>query len=92
MSQINLNINQIINILNRFQNKFTYTKNPHKKKTIILFKNTVIINIYKKKCLYSKDFNSNFYKDHLIIKYKNENEDTIMCLNILFDDYKDLFE
>ena len=39
-----------------------------------------------------KYFNSNFYKDHLIIKYKNENEDTIMCLNILFDDYKDLFE
>lgn len=92
MEQINLNIKQIICILNRFQNKFVYKKNPCKKKSVILFENTIIMNIYKKKCIYAKDLNSNFHKDHLIIKYKNETEETIMCLNILFDDYKDLLE
>jgi hypothetical protein len=97
MEQINLNTYQFTCILNRFNNKFIYRKYPYKNKKLNTFYengngNAIIINIYKKKCTYTKDFHSNYYKDHLIIKYKKQDEtdNTVICLNIVLDDYKDL--
>jgi hypothetical protein len=94
MEIVNLNLDQVTCILNRFNDKFVFKRELCKRKEFVYLneETTTILNIYKKKCIYTKEIKSNIYKDHLVIKYtkKNDKNNAVVCLNISLDDYKDL--
>lgn len=87
---MNININDMdihkLNILLRkFDSKFRY-KNGNKK--TIRYNIDQIKDVYTKLCKYTN--NENNFKMHLIIKFTLKNEDGIICLNLLLDNYQDL--
>jgi hypothetical protein len=94
-SNININIElsllKLKTILDRFHNKFKYRKNTGKKKPILdyEFQNIHVIDIKIKQCVYTNSIND--IKQNLIVKYYIYDQDTsIISLNLLFDDYKDI--
>jgi hypothetical protein len=93
-NKINLHENQIINIIERFHNKFSYKLSPGRKKDLILIneEDIIYINSYIKECKYCKELEEINTKCHLVIKYiiLYDVDQSIVSLNILLDDYKDL--
>lgn len=87
--ELNCNENKLFSIINRFYSKFKLRKsdNPNPHKFILDNLNKItILKIYYKKCVYSNEVN--IIKDNIVIIFKiNE----IISLNLLFDDYKDIF-
>lgn len=89
---------QLFEIIKRFHSKFYKRKinnniriNPNILPNI---HNIKLISAYKNLCSYSGNKKNNIYKKyHIIIKYilPNINENEYICLNILYDDYKDIF-
>lgn len=91
---------QLHEILKRFYDKFYLRKkgnsiikkiNPNK---LPLMENLSFIKAYKSYCSYTGEKEYIYKKYHIIIKYKisNLSNDGLVCLNILYDDYKDFFD
>ena len=93
-NKIYLHENQIINIIKRFHNKFSYRNKSNKIKKIFYLEENDIeyITAYKKECKYCKKLEEIITKCHIVIKYKilHDVDQSIVSLNILLDDYKDL--
>ena len=86
-----LNNQQIYHIIKRFYSKFKLRRNPgHKNPNILPYyiDDLSYINSYKFLCVYSDT--KNIKKENLVVKYTFKNPNEIFCLNISFDEYKDL--
>jgi len=91
---------QLHEILKRFHEKFylrkknNNTKNKMNPNKLPLIENLKFIKAYKSYCSYTGEKEYIYKKYHIIIKYKisNLSNDGLVCLNILFEDYKDFFE
>lgn len=98
---IPLNTNQVINILKRYNSKFSYKLTPtykltpdrdrEKEKFRFNDENIIYIDSYIIKCIYVNE-KLKGEKLHLVLKYSidTDNYTTVISLNILLDDYKDL--
>ena len=78
-------------ILKRFHSSFKLRRNPGYKnpnKLSNCVNDIYVIDIYKCKCIYTN--NNHNIKDHLVIKYKYQNNPEIISLNIPWEKYNDL--
>jgi hypothetical protein len=91
---IELHANHIINIIKRYHSRFSYKLCPGRRKEIFYLKANDLIYIcsYIKECKYANELEKIDNKLHLIIKYKLINDNTMISLNILLENYKDLIK
>lgn len=98
MNKYTLTNYQLFEIIKRFHSKFYKRKingtkriNPNILPNI---HNLTLISAYKNLCSYSGNKNNIYKKYHIIIKYKllNSDDKGFFSLNILYDDYKDIFD
>jgi hypothetical protein len=78
-------------IINRYHTNFKYTR--HKMQNSIFYSNDItdILSCCLQTCKYSSDISLNTQKIHLIINFTSKNEPGIVCLNLIYDKYADLF-
>lgn len=78
-------------IINRYHANFKYTR--HKMQNNIFYPNdiTEILSCSLQTCKYSSDISLNTQKIHLIINFTSKNDSGIVCLNLVYDKYADLF-
>ena len=87
----NPNLSKIHGILKRFHSSFKLRRNPHWDNPNVLSDNIediCVIDIYKRNCIYTNDSQNS--KDHLVIKYKYQNNPETISLNLPWEKYKDL--
>jgi hypothetical protein len=91
--------NQVISIIQRFRNKFSYKRKPHhnhnNNKYNITENNIIFSKAYGKQCKYAKEIGKIYNKYHLVIKYlykDNDNESEEVTLSIIMDDYQDIIK
>ena len=84
-----INNKHLIMILTRFNDKFRY-KDNEKKTTNKMYDIDKIEDVYTKVCKYSQDKINE--KTHLVIRFTAKNEEGIICLSILLDNYNDLIQ
>ena len=78
--------NHLNMILTRLKDKFRYRNKE--KTTNKIYEIERIENVYTKVCKYNqKQLNE---KTHLVIRFTAKDEDGIICLNLLLDNYEDL--
>jgi len=90
--------NQVISIIQRFRNKFHYRLNPYKNIIIenniiennIIENNILCLKTYIRPCKYAKEIGKLDNKNHLVIKYKDNQQSQEISLSVFIDDYKDL--
>ena len=86
-----LNKNQVYSILKRFNKKFKLKRKPHfpNPNKLPNSKDEIyLVKVYKIVCIYSNEKNTR--KENLIIKYKLNDTSETICLNLLYEEYKDL--
>ena len=92
--ELNLNDNRIYDAIHRFYSNFTkrLSDGPNPNQIIIdNLKHIKILKIYCKKCIYSND--NNIIKDNIVIVYLFDNlYKEVIHLNLLLEDYKDIFK
>ena len=92
--ELNVIRNQVYTAIHIFYTKFKLRRSsdPNPNQFIADNINQIkILKIYYKKCIYSKDINQ--IKDNIVILFKlNEFKKEVISLNLLFDDYKDIFK
>ena len=88
---VNIDKKLLESIINRYHANFKYTR--HKMQNNIFYPNdiTVILCCSLQTCNYSRDISFNTQKKHLIINFISKNESGIVCLNLAYDKYADLF-
>jgi hypothetical protein len=95
-NKLNLHVNQVISIIEKFDTKFTYKLCPGRKKDLTSIKeeDIIYINSYIKECKYAEVEKKIENKLHLIIKYKFKNDIShgVYSLNILLDNYKNIID
>lgn len=89
--EIKTNNKEVYSIIQRFYSRYKLRRNadrsnPNKLSNFI--QDICLIQVYKRVCTYSN--NENSYKENLVIKYKYKNVNEIICLNIPWEEYKDL--
>lgn len=102
MKKLFLTHSQMCSIVERFYSKHKYRKNAeNKKKSVPNMLEILFIQAYTKSCIYSNQ--TNIPKENVVIKYKiinneiinneikNEFKNEIISLNLLLEDYQDLF-
>jgi hypothetical protein len=94
--ELNLNNNKVYSAIHRFYSNFKLRRksksNSNPNQYILNNINKIIIvKIYYKKCVYSN--NINIIKDNIVIKFKlNKFNKEVISLNLLLENYNDLFE
>ena len=98
---------QVICIIQRFRNKFSYRRTPHRNdnhnnenKYNITENNIIFSKAYLKQCKYAKEIGKIYTKYHLVIKYlykkdkdkDKDNESEEVTLSIIIDDYQDIIK
>jgi hypothetical protein len=89
LSLSSINNKHLIMILTRFNDKFRY-KDNEKKTTNKMYDIDKIEDVYTKVCKYTQDKINE--KTHLVIRFTTKNEEGIICLSILLDNYNDLIQ
>jgi len=82
-----------VNTLNLLLKKLTFNKvlrNTNKK----IFRVDKIVGATTRSCVYAggKDNNESEIKTHLQVKFTSPDENGIICVSVLFDKYRDLFQ
>lgn len=94
LNKLNVIKNKVYLAIHRFYSNFKLRRSNDPNPNQIIADNInqiEILKIYYKKCIYSNDKNE--MKDNIIIKFKlNEFKKESFYLNLLFEDYKDIFE
>ena len=83
---------QIYSIIERFYTRFKYKNSFKIKHPLPEINDIQLIKAYIRDCIYTNEVN--FIKQNAIIKYRltNHFNQEIICLNILWEDYKDLMK
>lgn len=89
LSLSTINNKHLIKILMRFNDKFRY-KDNEKRPTNKMYDVDTIKDVYTKICKYTQDEINE--KTHLVIRFTAKNQDGIICLNVLLDNYNDLIQ
>jgi|LauGreSuBDMM15SN_2_FD.fasta_scaffold152208_2 hypothetical protein len=89
LSLSSINNKHLIMILTRFNDNFRY-KDNEKKTTNKMYDIDKIEDVYTKVCKYTQDKINE--KTHLVIRFTIKNEEGIICLSILLDNYNDLIQ
>jgi hypothetical protein len=89
LSLSTINNKHLIMILTRFNDKFRY-KDNEKKSTNKMYDIDKIEDVYTKVCKYTQDKINE--KTHLVIRFTVKDEEGIICLSVLLDNYNDLIQ
>jgi len=102
--EYNLTQSQVISIIQKFRNKFSYRRTPHRNhnnnnnhKYTITENNIIFSKAYIKQCKYAKELGKIYTKYHLVIKYLYKDselqiESEEVTLSIILDDYQDIIK
>ena len=85
-------VQKVYYILKRFHSSYKLIRNPHCNNPNVLYniKDIYVIGIYKRNCIYSNDRQNS--KEHLVIKYKYQNNPETISLNLPLEKYNDLLK
>jgi len=89
ISDTTLDIKMLDLVLKKLNEKLNDKKKRNKNMSAL--KIDKILSINKKNCIYTGNKNDKEYKSHLEIKFTSPDENGIICLSVLLDQYSDYF-